>query len=127
MGLEGNKPKPPAGALSAPFGMRRFAATLCLTLALAALPGLSRAGYLDTPVCRAHLDKIEIQLSQTATTLERAGNECTAMHGHVRVMLAARNVYSRCATGDERLHQVGLMDGSIHEVADRISATCASQ
>lgn len=109
------------------FPVREIGVTLCLALTLAALPGLSRAGFVDSPVCRAHLDKIEVQLSRATSTLAQSDDECAAMHGRVRTLLAARNVYKRCATGDERIIQVGLMEGSIDQFADRITTNCTSQ
>lgn len=113
------------------FGVLKPGITLALALALAALPGLSHAESIDTPVCRAHLDKIDVQLTRTLVTLDETNgqggkSECAAMHGHIRVMLAARNVYRRCTTGSQRLEYVGQMDGSIDDVANRISINCIS-
>jgi hypothetical protein len=115
-------------------GLREIAVTVCLALALAALPGLSKAGYVDSPVCRAHLDKIEGKLSTVSMTFDDPAEadatadatDCVAMHGQVRAMLAARNFYKRCATGNERVEQLDLTQGTLEVVTARISANCTS-
>ena len=108
---------------------REIAVTLALAITLSTLPGVSRAGFVETPVCQAHLDKIEVKLSGSPTNVfERADElDCATLHGHVRVMLAARNVYRRCATGQERAQQVGVIESSIDTATNRISESCLSR
>ncbi|MEJ8572181.1 hypothetical protein [Microbaculum marinum] len=112
-------------------GLREFSATVSLAVALAAMPGLTMAGYIESPVCQAHLDKIEGKLSNVSMTfengLDEAGSaDCEAMHGQVRFMLAARNFYKRCATGTERVQRIDFTEGSISQITDRISQDCSS-
>lgn len=109
--------------------IRELAATLCLAVMLAALPGTGRAGFVDTAVCRAHLQKIEAQLTESGAALVRHREpaqeaNCAALYGQIRVMLAARNVYTRCATGAERTERVGRVNGHIDLFAEKVSLTC---
>lgn len=112
--------------------VRELAATLCLAATLAAMPGIGSAGFVDSAVCRAHLQKIETQLTQSGAALtgqrELARDaSCDALYGQIRVMLAARNVYNRCATGAERTERVGRVNGHIDIFAERVSLTCNSR
>ncbi len=61
--------------------------------------------------------------ASVATGLEA---ECTAMHGQVRAMLEVRNIYRRCVTGPERSDSVSMVETSIDQTADRITARCTS-
>lgn len=108
--------------------------SIALAAAISALPGIGRsdvkADTVDTPVCRTHLENIDVILSRaradfesaTATGLEA---ECASMHGQVRAMLAVRNVYRRCMTGDQRAGTVAMMDDSIEQTTGNLSARCA--
>ncbi len=116
--------------------IRRAALSVGLALAIAPLPGIghdtARATPVDTPVCRAHLEKVETTLTSAQARLEAAAAtglkaECAAMHGQVRAMLEVRNIYRRCTTGLERDNTVSMVDTSIEQTAELIAARCTSR
>jgi hypothetical protein len=113
--------------------LRRAVLSVGLALAIAPLPGIGRdtvrAAPVDTPVCRAHLQKIETTLSSTQARLEAVfedglETECAAMHDQVRAMLEVRNIYRRCISGPERINTVSAVENSIEQASERISARC---
>ena len=113
--------------------IRRAALSVGLALAIAPLPGVghdaAHAASVDTPVCQAHLEKVEMTLTNAQARLEAAAAtglqaECAAMHGQVRAMLEVRNIYRRCITGTERDDTVSMVEASIDQTAERITARC---
>lgn len=102
---------------------RRAGLSLALALAIAPLPGVSRAGLVSTPVCEAHLAKAD----RAVATLIRhdAGDaECAALHGQVRTMLEVRNIYVRCMTGPVRAERVSQAQASLEQATARLDAVC---
>ncbi len=116
-----------------PAPVRRAALSVGLALALSSLPGMggsfARATPVETPVCRVHLEKVDVTLVQAQERLETAvaeglKAECAAMHGQVRALLEVRNIYRRCFEEPQRAETVDRMNISIEETTDRISARC---
>lgn|GEM_PF-2083006 len=122
------------GTLPAGSGVLRHAIlTLIVALGLALLPGIGRlpaqAATVGTPVCQAHLNKVEVILDRAQARLEASlkkglDEECAAMHGQVRAMLEVRNIYRRCISGMDRTDTVSAIEDTIDLTAERIAARC---
>lgn len=111
---------------TAPFDRRhcrRAALSLALALAIAPLPGISRAGWVATPVCEAHLAKAARAFAALAGQ-DTGPAECAALHGQVRAMLEIRNIYVRCTTGPMRAERVGQAQASLDQVTARLDSVC---
>lgn len=102
---------------------RRAGLSLALALAIAPLPGVSRAGLVSTPVCEAHLAKADRAVATLIRT-DAGDAECAALHGQVRTMLEVRNIYVRCMTGPVRAERVSQAQASLEQATARLDAVC---
>jgi hypothetical protein len=109
--------------------------SVLLGCALAALPGsgtqFAAAATVDTPVCHSHMEKIALIATSAEQSLAAArdqdlAGQCAALHSHVRLMLEARNIYSRCTTGSERVEKLGNAADAIDTSSELISSRCVT-
>jgi hypothetical protein len=93
--------------------MRFLVATIAVVLAG---PALAEA----PATCPADLAGVDDSFKETLARLDAAGKagdaeKCAAIHHHIDVMSAAREVFVRCLTGHDLGENVGQIDASIDD------------
>jgi hypothetical protein len=103
--------------------------SVIVSVALAIGAASAAADTINTPACRQDLaatwSKMEEMLGRLKSAARAAQDEkCATYRHHAEVVVRAREVFSRCKTGRDRVGDIAQMDGALDDVNSVIDREC---